>query len=196
MKKNAGFSQPMTSMDYFFYDNSPQRRILAALRSANKKTPLRQNKTETLLFVKSGNGILESCGRSYRLCRGALLAISDYQSYQLDPISGSVLVYAEIQFDYMMYLFFMANPYFRFTSPGLGPYPVYCVTEGAAVDTAEYLSDFLIARCQSGTLAERDVLQTMELFGILIETSEAEATYPNPSATDKPPRRPGKRKKP
>ncbi len=186
-EKKLGFSQPMTSMDYFFSDGISHRRILAALRNAKQKTPLRQNDTETLLFVKSGNGVLESGARSYSLCRGALLAISDYQSYRIKPDVGSVLVYAEVQFDYMMYLFFMANPYFNFTSPGLGPYPVYCITEGSAAETADFLTDSLIERCSRGILAEREVLQTMELFGILIEASDAEENYPNPSATDLPP---------
>ena len=136
-KKNRGFTQPMTSMDYFFDDGKEQSSPIKAVpRSATMETALRQNDSTTLIFVKSGRGSISVNADEYELFRGVLMAISDYQTYKIKPLPGETLEYVECQFDYMLYLFFMANPYFHFTSPGLGPCAVYAVVKGRRLETA------------------------------------------------------------
>ncbi len=180
-KKIKGFSQPMTSMDYFFSDITEQRSpVKAAHRRVTMETALRQNNSTTLILVKSGTGTIYVNSDEYELRRGVLMAISDYQAYKFKPQPGQTLEYVECQFDYMTYLFFMANPYFHFTSPGLGPCAVYAVLEGENLETAKRLSDYLVISHSKGKHGERETLQIMELFGLLIKYSDAEGSYPVP----------------
>ena len=189
-KKNRGFTQPMTSMDYFFDDGKEQSSPIKAVpRSATMETALRQNDSTTLIFVKSGRGSISVNADEYELFRGVLMAISDYQTYKIKPLPGETLEYVECQFDYMLYLFFMANPYFHFTLPGLGPCAVYAVVKGRRLETAERLTEYLVISHARGRRGEREVLQTMELFGFLIKYSESETYYPVPPAPDWPSRK-------
>lgn len=190
-KKNRGFTQPMTSMSYFFNDDSDQteKPIKAVSRRTAANTSLRQNDNTTLLFIKQGHGTISVNAVDYDLRRGVLMAISDYQSYRIKPEPGETLEYVECQFDYLLYLFFMANPYFNFTSPGLGPCAVYAVIEEDHIETATRLTDYLILSHTKGRHGEREVLQIMELFGFLIKYSDSENTYPIPPSEH----RPGKR---
>ena len=187
-KKNRGFSQPMTSMSYIFNDDSDstEKPIKAILRHASANTSLRQNDSTTLIFVKSGHATISVNAENYDLHRGVLMAISDYQAYRIIPAPGGTLEYVECQFDYLLYLFFMANPYFNFSSPGLGPCPVYAVVDCNHIETVERLTDYLIISHSKGKHGEREVLQIMELFGFLIKCSDSENTYPLPPSEHRP----------
>ena len=80
----------------------------------------------------------------------------------------------------------MANPYFNFSSPGLGPCPVYAVVDSKHIETVERLTDYLIISHSKGKHGEREVLQIMELFGFLIKCSDSENTYPLPPTEHRP----------
>ena len=187
-KKNRGFTQPMTSMEYFNVGREDSVPIKAVQRHCTVKTALRQNELTTMIFIKSGSGTITVNCDEYALRRGVLMAISDYQAYMIAPASGETLEYVECQLDYMLYLYFMANPYFKFTSPGLGPCAVYSVIEGENLRTAERLADYLVMGRQHGSRGEREILQIMELFGMLIKYSDEEEKYPVPVAPEKPAR--------
>lgn len=187
-KKSRGFTQPMTSMEYFNVGTEDSVPIKAISRRCTVKTALRQNELTTLIFIKNGSGSILVNAEEYELHRGVLMAISDYQSYKIKPTNGETLEYVECQLDYMLYLYFMANPYFKFTSPGLGPCAVYSVVEGENLKTAERLTDYLVTSRSKSNHGEREVLQIMELFGMLIKYSDAEEKYPIPVAPEKPTR--------
>lgn len=178
----------MTSMEYFNVGREDSVPIKAVMRRCTVKTALRQNELTTMIFIKSGSGTITVNSDEYALRRGVLMAISDYQAYTIAPASGETLEYVECQLDYMLYLYFMANPYFKFTSPGLGPCAVYSVIEGENLRTAERLADYLVMGRQQGSRGEREILQIMELFGMLIKYSDAEEKYAIPVAPEKPAR--------
>lgn len=175
-KKIEGFTQPMTSMDYFFSDNAESRTaIKAALRTATVETSLRQNDSTTLIFIKSGTGTITVNADEYELRRGTLMAISDYQTYKISPAPGEALEYVECQFEYMLFLYFMANPYFKFRSPGFGSHAVYALLDKTSTDTVERLMSYILISHAKGKYGEREILQTMEIFGFLIKYADTEA---------------------
>lgn len=179
MKKNSeGFAQPMTSMDYFFSDGIESRKIIAAERCAAAATQMRQNDAVTLIFIKSGVGTIEVNGDTLELKRGVLMALSDYHTYKLLPSTESVIHYVECQFDYMIFLYFVSSPYFKFRVPGFGARPVYAVTDEYGAETAERLCDHLISSLSRSKKAEREILQVMELFGMTIKSA---VRYPRES---------------
>lgn len=175
-KKIEGFSQPMTSMEYFFSDIAEAREpIKAALRTATVDTSLRQNDSTTLIFIKSGTGTITVNADEYELYRGTLMAMSDYQAYKISPAPGEALEYVECQFDYILFLYFMANPYFKFRSPGFGAHAVYAVLDETSTNTVERLMDYILIGRAKGKYGEREILQTMEIFGFLIKFADTEA---------------------
>lgn len=185
-KKSTGFTQPMTSMSYIFNDNSDRPiPIKAVSRQTSSNTSLRQNDSTTLIYVKSGQGTIFVNNEDYDLRRGVLMAIGDYQAYRIKPVQGEPLEYVECQFDYLLYLFFMANPYFQFTSPGLGPCAVYSIVDDDRLETVDRLTNCLIISHEKGRHGEREVLQIMELFGFLIKYSDVENSYPIPRVETK-----------
>lgn len=185
-KKSLGFTQPMTSMSYIFNDDSDRSRPIKAVpRQASANTSLRQNDSTTLIYVKSGHATICVNNEDYDLHRGVLMAIGDYQAYRIKPVQGETLEYVECQFDYLLYLFFMANPYFQFTSPGLGPCAVYSVVDDDHLETVDRLTSYLMISHEKGKHGEREVLQIMELFGFLIKYSDSENSYPIPRVEPK-----------
>lgn len=181
----------MTSMSYIFNDDSAQAKPIKAVpRQASATTSLRQNDSTTLIFVKSGRGTISVNAEDYELYRGVLMAIGDYQAYRIKPNPGETLEYVECQFDYLLYLFFMSNPYFQFTSPGLGPCAVYSVVDDDHTETVERLTNYLIISHDKGKHGESEVLQIMELFGFLIKYSDSENSYPVPPAEHRSSKRP------
>lgn len=166
----------MTSMEYFFSDTAEARDpIKAALRTATVDTSLRQNDSTTLIFIKSGVGKIIVNADEYELHRGILMAMSDYQAYRISPAIGAVLEYVECQFDYLLFLYFMANPYFKFRSPGFGSHAVYAVLDETSTNTVERLMEYILISRAKGKYGEREILQTMEIFGFLIKYANTEA---------------------
>ncbi len=178
-RKNNGFSQPMISFEYFFTDTSALQ-IRTVLRTAARTTNLRHCDGLALIFVRRGRGELIVNTRRFPIERGSLFMLSDYQFYQLSPARRSELEYVECQFSYRLYLFFVSSPYFRFTVPGFGPDPVIAKLEGKYLETAERLMNLQLKSQERERSGQREVLQVMELMGILVRSSRAESVYPNP----------------
>lgn len=185
-KKIEGFTQPMTSMDYFFSSEADsQPFIKAAPRTAAVETPIRHNESITLIYIKSGRGRISINAGVHELHRGVLMAISDYQPYKITP-EGGVLHYVECQFPYLLFLYFMANPYFRFRSPGFGAQPVYADLDEKNAETVERLMGYILVSHSKGRHGDREILQIMEVFGFLIKFSGVEAAIDRSGAPASP----------
>lgn len=178
-RKNNGFSQPMISFEYFF-DNEQVLKIRTVQRRASAPTSLRHNECITLLFIKQGYGEIAVNTHRLPVERGTLMALSDYQHYQIFPAGHTSMDYVECQFEYLLYLFFMSSPYCQFSVPGFGSIPVVASVSGELLSTTERLMDLLVKSHQRERSGQREVLQVMELMGVLIKASNAEEDYPNP----------------
>lgn len=182
MKKNvkkSGFSQPMTSLDYYS-EKYMARPIRSAIRSISKKTALIKNDSLTLLYVTGGSGIVVINNRKHKLLPGVMIILTDYMAFTIIPDPKTKLEYFECRFDYMLFLFFMSSPYIDFSVPGMGSEPVYALIDNNYSETCEILIYDLLESHKKGGRFERDVLQLMQLMGILIRVSEAEKKYPSP----------------
>ena len=178
-RKNNGFSQPMISFEYFF-DDDRALKIRTVQRRTSSPTNLRHNEGITLLFVRQGRGEIAVNTHRLPVERGTLMALSDYQHYQLIPARHSSIEYVECQFEYLLYLFFMSSPYCQFSVPGFGSIPVVATVSGELLATTERLMELLVKSHQRERSGQREVLQVMELMGVLIKASNAEIESPNP----------------
>jgi hypothetical protein len=182
MKKNmkkTGFSQPMTSLDYYS-ENYMTTPIRSAIKSISKKTALRKNDSLTILYVTGGSGTAVINNKKHKLLPGVMIMLADYMAFMIIPDSETKLEYFECMFDYMLYLFFMSSSYIDFSVPGMGSEPVYALIGDSYSETCERIVYALLESHKKGGRFERDVLQLMQLMGILIRASEAEKLYPSP----------------
>lgn len=178
-EKRFGFSQPMTSLDYYS-ENHMSLPIQSALKNISKKTALKKNNSLTILYVTEGSGIIAINSKKYALMPGVMIMLADYMAFMIVPDLHSKLEYFECMFNYMVFLFFMSSPYINFCIPGMGSEPVYALIGENYSKTCERLVHDLIKSHKKGGRFERDVLQLMQLVGILTIASGAEKLYPSP----------------
>lgn len=178
-EKKFGFSQPMTSLDYYS-ENYMSLLIQSALKNISKKTALKKNDSLTILYVTEGSGVIAINGKKHALMPGVMIMLADYMAFMIIPDPNAKLEYFECMFDYMVFLFFMSSPYINFHVPGMGSEPVYAIIGDNYSETCDRLVHDLIKSHKKGGRFERDVLQLMQLMGILTRASEAEKLYPSP----------------